>query len=143
MTRISVGSDFGKISFMRSPETLNPPGVESEVVLIVSAGDTWNSRGIAWVQSYEDEKRILLRVRHASYQTSGGADAVRPWGVFVLPLPEGLRGRDQRPKITSGGRRSGRRFFRAAKLPDPAKQLEQVPVSDKRGRRKGIDAEGI
>ncbi len=134
MARIFVGvpADFGKISFMRSPEKSKPLGaVENEVVLIVSAGDTWNSRGIAWVESYEDEKRILLRAAHKHYQTLGGANAVRPWGVFVLPRRQKAYEVEINVQNYSGGPPVWKKIFRAARLLDPAKQLEQVPASDK------------
>ena len=135
--RIFVGkpADFGKISFMRWPEKPNPLGaIESEVVLLISAGDTWNSRGIAWVESYEDEKRILLRVRHEHYQTLGGADAVRPWGVFVLPQREKAYEVEINVQNYIGGPPVWKKIFRAVALPDPAKQLEQVPAPDEHGK---------
>jgi hypothetical protein len=133
MTRISVGSAFGKISFMRSPEKSNPLGaVENEVVLIVSAGDTWNSRGIVWVESYEDEKRILLRVRHEYYQTLGGGDAVRPWGVFVLPNRQKAYEVEINVQDYIGAPPVWKKIYRAERLLDPAKQLERMPPSDKR-----------
>jgi hypothetical protein len=134
--RVFVGSEFGKISFMRSPEKSNPLGVENEVVLIVSAGDTWNSRGIAWAESYEDEKRVLLRVRHEHYQTMGGADAVRPWGVFVLPRRQKAYEVEIDVHEYIGQPPVWKKIFRAATLSDPAKQMEQVPASDERAKNR-------
>jgi hypothetical protein len=59
-----------------------------EVVLVLCGGETWNSRGLRFVEGYMDDTRVLIRVRHQSYQTMGGGDRVRPFGVYVLPKRE-------------------------------------------------------
>ncbi|MBI4231084.1 MAG: hypothetical protein HY608_09650, partial [Planctomycetes bacterium] len=64
-----------------------------EVVLIVSDGDRTNCAGIGVSVAWEEEGRILLRVAHATFQTwgevNGGAQSLRPYGIFVLPRRAG------------------------------------------------------
>jgi hypothetical protein len=65
----------------------DPVEFGTHVVLVISSGDAWNSRGFE-AQAWEDDRRILVRLRELTFQTSGpdgGGRRVRPWGTFVLP----------------------------------------------------------
>jgi hypothetical protein len=55
------------------------------MVIAVFAGKSWNSVGMYASQINDNENQITVRFDHRSYQTSGGADAVVPYGFFVVP----------------------------------------------------------
>jgi hypothetical protein len=67
--------DFGPIDF------------EKNVVLVIAMGEISNCSGME-AAAWEDDQRILVRLREHWFQTAGpggGAQKVRPFGVFVLP----------------------------------------------------------
>jgi hypothetical protein len=69
------------------PPRLPPVDFEKSVVLIISHGDGFNCNGLE-ASAWEDEQRILVRLRALTFQTmgpDGGGQRVRPWGIFVLP----------------------------------------------------------
>lgn len=67
--------DFGPIDF------------EKNVVLVVAMGEISNCSGME-ATAWEDDQRILVRLHERWFQTEGpggGAQKVRPFGIFVLP----------------------------------------------------------
>jgi len=60
----------------------------TEIVLAVFAGDSWNSRGFYVRELLQGRVSYTVRVDEVTYQTmgpDGGGVAVRPFGIFVLP----------------------------------------------------------
>ena len=55
------------------------------VVMVCCTGDTANAIGFSAVQSFEDDRRILLRVKLNGFQTLGGWAFTRICTLFVLP----------------------------------------------------------
>ncbi len=111
--------EFGRIDF------------ESEVVLVVSDGDSWNCNGISCGGAWEDGARILVRLHRHTYQTAGpdgGGVRVRPFGIFVLPR------RAEKGIVVEGnfqryiaGPPLWKETFRLEKLGDSARELDALP----------------
>lgn len=99
-----------------------------EFVLVVSEGRSANCDGIHIESAWRDEKRLLVRLTHRTFQTIGDGVPTRPWGVFILPRQDGevvVLEENTQPYI--GGPpiwKETRRFERAK---DPAKELEGIP----------------
>jgi hypothetical protein len=67
---------------------VGPIDFAKDFVLFVSDGDAANCEGlVATVR--DDGSRILVRLHDNYYQTIGGFDPVRPFGLFVLPRQNG------------------------------------------------------
>ncbi len=99
-----------------------------EVVLVISMGDSFNCRGITCAEAYEDEKRILVRLHHQTFQTRGEGVRCRPYGLFVLPRAEQkayVVERNQQRYI--GGPPLWAEQLRFDRLGDAAKELERLP----------------
>jgi hypothetical protein len=67
--------DFGPIDF------------EKNIVLVIAMGEISNCSGMD-ATAWEDDLRVLVRLREHWFQTEGpdgGAQKVRPFGIFVLP----------------------------------------------------------
>jgi hypothetical protein len=81
---------------------------KTEVLLVVSGGNSWNCSGYSVEAAYESSlpkvgtpkagapgakpgtpARVLVRMRRHTYQTDGGGNKTRPFGVFVLPRRPG------------------------------------------------------
>ncbi len=58
---------------------------EKEAVLVISRGDGFNCRGLSCEEAYEDAARILVRLCDQSFQTFGGGEPGRAYGILVLP----------------------------------------------------------
>lgn len=69
-----------------APELMDPPVMDfkNEFVLAIFGGESFNSRGYFVNEILQGEFEYLLRVDEQSYQTMNGADAVTPFGIFVL-----------------------------------------------------------
>ncbi|HZN61582.1 MAG TPA: hypothetical protein VFC90_04170, partial [Planctomycetota bacterium] len=115
-------SDMGKF---------HKPDFTKEIVIVISDGDSWNCDGIGVVSAYRDDKRILLRLSHHTYQTDGDANRVRPFGIFFLPCKDGeaihLEKNIQR---YIGGPPIWKEVGKLERPKDPAKELEGVPDSE-------------
>ncbi len=68
---------FGAIDFTKN------------IVIVTSSGDSWNNDGFSVEAAYENTTRVLIRMRRHTYQTDGGGNRTRPYGVFVLPRRPG------------------------------------------------------
>lgn len=75
----------------RRPLPLPKPAVdfEREVLLAYGLGDSVNCFGVYVAESYEDDRRILLRMKRSTVQTSGGHFDSRNCDVFALPRRAG------------------------------------------------------
>jgi hypothetical protein len=64
-----------------------PPAVDfsKSMVIAVFRGESWNSRGVGVASVGEDDEKFRIRCGDRFYQTMGGADQVKPYGLFVLP----------------------------------------------------------
>ena len=71
------------------PAAFRPIDFRKEIVLVLSSGDGWNSKGIGLDSAFEDDARILVRTQRHTFQTMGGGQQARPYGVFVLPRCHG------------------------------------------------------
>ena len=58
-------------------------------VLLLASGDSVNCSGLTFEGAWQSDRRLLVRTDRASYQSSGGQDDTRPWGLVVLPRPRG------------------------------------------------------
>jgi hypothetical protein len=102
-----------------------------EILLVVSYGDSYNCRGLGVAESYEDDKRILVRMHAQTFQTvgpDGGGVRCRPYGIFVLPRAEKkayVVERNRQRYIA--GPPLWAEHVRFDALPDAAKELEQLP----------------
>jgi hypothetical protein len=69
-----------------APELMEAPVMdfENEFVLAIFGGKSFNSRGYFVNEILQGEFEYLLRVDEQSYQSRDGADAVTPFGIFVL-----------------------------------------------------------
>lgn len=73
----------------RAPKS-GPIDWNRHVVLVVAAGDSWNSNGFS-ARGFDQGGTLLVRLDEHGYQTAGpdgGGQHVRPWGIFVLPRRE-------------------------------------------------------
>ena len=101
-----------------------------EVVLVVSSGNSTNCSGIGAAEAFEDDKRILLRLQYHTFQTAGpdgGAQATRPYGIFILPRSEKAYVIERNRQRYIGGPPLWSETFRIEKLGDPAKELADLP----------------
>jgi hypothetical protein len=98
-----------------------------EVLLVISSGDSTNCRGIGCAEAYEDEKRVLIRLQHQTFQTAGRGVATRPYGIFILPRREKSYVIEANRQSYIGGPPIWTESFQLAKLPDPARELEDLP----------------
>ena len=57
----------------------------SQVLLVMSSGNSVNCRGISIQSLYENEERFLIRLHRHTYQSAGETPRVQPYGVMVLP----------------------------------------------------------
>ncbi len=113
-----VPKPFGKVDF------------ETEVVLVVSAGNGWNCNGIGLSAAFEDARRLLVRTQRQSFQTIDGGEKVRPYGVFVLPKRAAKAYVVERNRQNLiGGPALWTESFRLARLLPPAKALAGLPAA--------------
>jgi len=56
-----------------------------EVILVTANGDSFNCAGISCAEAWQDASRLLVRLRHQSFQTMGEGVPGRAWGMIVLP----------------------------------------------------------
>jgi len=114
------------------PRAFEPVDFAKEVVLVVSRGDAWNCTGISLEQAFEDDKRILVRTRRHTYQTMGGAQKTRPYGVFVLPRrPKKAYVVEVNKQGLIGGPALWHEVWRLEKPGKPEAELAHVPASTK------------
>jgi len=119
--------DFGKVDFDR------------EVVLVVSAGDSWNCNGFVPGAVYQDASRLLVRYDGLYYQTAafgfgGDGDETdeeigrsRPYGMFVLPRIEGLYVAEKDVQNLIGGPSIWKERYRRTGVPAPEQELADLP----------------
>lgn len=123
--RLFAGTGFSDMGKYHKPD------FTKEIVVVISDGDSGNCDGIGVESAYRDDKRILVRLVHHTYQTDGEASRVRPFGIFVLPRKDGeaihLEKNIQR---YIGGPPIWKEVGKLERPKDPAKELEGVPDSE-------------
>jgi hypothetical protein len=100
-----------------------------EIVLVVSAGDSFNCRGYDCEEAYEDDQRILVRLHASTFQSRGEGVRCRPYGILILPRAEKkayVVERNRQRYI--GGPPLWTESYRAEKLPDPLRELDALPA---------------
>jgi hypothetical protein len=111
------------------------PDFSKEIVLFVSDGDSINCRGIGAHSAFMDDKRFLVRLSRATFQTIGEGVKTRPFGVFVLPRRDGLQVLLERNvQRYIGGPPIWKDAGKLELAKDPAKELEGVPEPDARAK---------
>lgn len=113
----------------KPPEAFRAVDFDKSVVLVVSSGDSWNCRGISVAEAYEDDLRILLRTERHTFQTIGGGQQARPYGVIVLPRRPGkayVVERNRQGLI--GGPALWTESWRLARLGKPETELDALPA---------------
>jgi hypothetical protein len=104
---------------------------DKAIVLIVSDGELWNCAGVSCEGAWEDDTRVLLRLRRRTYSTGGPAGGgVRAWpfGIFVLPRRPGKAlVVELNTRSLKAGPPVWEPAWRLDKLPDPDKELEALP----------------
>lgn len=110
---------FGKVDFSK------------EIVVLISSGAAWNCDGLSVEAAFENDDRVLLRTRRHSYQTLGGGNRTRPYGVFVLPRRPGKAYVIERnTQGLIGGPPLWKEVYRAT-VGDPATELKGLPAQAK------------
>ena len=120
-----------KRMFGASPKvTFGAIDFDKEVVLVVSSGNVWNCRGIAVAEAYESDKRVLIRTERHTFQTMGGGQQARPYGVIVLPRrAEKAYVVERNRQGLIGGPALWTESWRLEKLGKPADELKALPAS--------------
>lgn len=87
---VTKGADWKSLWAEHAPGEV-PPEIDFDLEMAIAlfAGSTWNSRGY-YVEYFlrGDNDGVVMRVNQRSYQSSGGADRVTPFGIFVIPRTE-------------------------------------------------------
>ena len=112
------------------PKDVRAVDFKTHVVLVISSGDSWNCRGIGLHSAYEDDKRLLVRTSRHTFQTAGGGQQARPYGIFVLPRRPGkayVVERNRQGLI--GGPALWTESWRLEKLGKPEAELATLPPS--------------
>ncbi|HEU4338880.1 MAG TPA: hypothetical protein VFS19_02330, partial [Planctomycetota bacterium] len=107
------------------------PDFSKELVLVVSDGETWNCRRIGVNSAYRDDKRILIRLSHHTFQSGRDGERLRPWGIFVLPRKDGeIIHLERNVQRYIGGPPIWKDAGKLERAKDPAKELDSVPEPD-------------
>jgi hypothetical protein len=111
---------------LESAPRLDPVDFATQVVLVVSDGDGADCSGIRG-EAWDDGSRLLVRLERNEFRTLEGAEAVRAFGVFVLPRtgPRTLVVQSSRPPALGGVPLWGEHA--RLELPaDPARELDPL-----------------
>ncbi len=98
-----------------------------DCLLVVYSGRSSNCNGISANSAFEDDARLLLRLRHHTYQSMGEGAVERPYGIFVLPRL------GKKPLVLEVNAQSYLhgppiwKEFRRLEAGDPAKELDGLP----------------
>ncbi len=115
-----------------APQSFDSVDFSKEVILVTSAGSSWNCWGLGVQEAFEDEHRIMVRLARATFQTlgpDGGAIAVRPFGIFVLPKSESKAYvLEQNTQGYIGGPALWKEVVTLPKLPEAKAELDKVPA---------------
>lgn len=84
----NLWSQHHNVSNNRRPVPVPAVDFKNEMVLAVFRGNGTNSRGYYVHEILEQGATFTVRIDEHSYQTSGGAEAVTPYGFFVLPATD-------------------------------------------------------
>lgn len=105
----------------------DPIDFPSEVVYVISGGDSSNCLGYGVAEAYEEGGLLRVRLQARTYQTMGDAPLERPYGIVVLPRRAGKKIVIERNEQRYIGGPAIWKELRRFDLPgDPAQELDEM-----------------
>jgi len=100
---------------------------QKEFLLVISDGASSNCKGISCQEAFENDQRIIVRIRRHTFQTLGAGVSTRPYGIMVLPRTDKSLVVENNRQIYIGGPPIWTESKRFDKLPDATKELDPIP----------------